>query len=102
MSAVDLDRLVAAVRELAEEHPDRIAGTTYRNDDGSPSCIIGHAWARIGLDLEQLVEGQVVRAQPGVDRYDERVWWLNTVQELQDHMWTWGSAVGDADESCAE
>jgi hypothetical protein len=96
MSAVDLDQLVAVVRGLAEQHPQREASDHYIDGDGHPVCIIGHAFVVMGL-RDRIHEGSAVRALPGIDPSDKRSMWLEEVQEGQDGGKTWAVAVAVAD-----
>lgn len=56
MNEPNYEQLLADIIEVAKEQPDKIfpkdtadpaaMGCIYVNDDGSPCCIVGQAWAR--------------------------------------------------------
>jgi len=129
-----LDDLVNAVREVAAERPDFIyKRRTYTNHekvcvytepDGTPSCIIGVALARVGDPVPSWDEDRFY--SPSVDReltiFGTRVWldyfgidniwnesdevrsrihWLNYLQNQQDNGATWSEAVEWADRNYA-
>lgn len=111
----DLGEVVESVRLLAEGTPGHVyemngGQCTYvRAEDGGlvPDCIVGHAFASLGVPLEVLaeVDGEKGKAVDGVIRekysldsaLSEEGWWLRNVQEAQDKAFPWGEAVKQAD-----
>lgn len=74
-------------------------GCMYREDDGSPSCIVGHVIAYAGGDLRRVPEGlgaghAVKLAGLSVDETTETL--LIRAQMAQDSGASWGMAVGRA------
>ena len=110
---IDLTKLVAAVRALAAENPERVyascsvAGCVYKptkqQDGGTYGCIVGEALRRIGVsstgldsvDGEQGIYSRLF--QIGI-RDDVQIDWLTKVQGLQDSGTSWSEAVLKADD----
>lgn len=108
----------AEVERIAAERPDFVyappmeLGTcVYARPDGSPDCIVGHAFAALGVLAE-------VAAFEDGDGNEESIWvlgasmfgwdesrysdldfdWLTVVQYNQDNGTSWGEAVAIAKE----
>lgn len=111
-TSVTIDDLIAAVRQLAAEHPDNVyhkplghgwsTGCSYNNglcDDGSEGCIFGQAFRRIGVDTSQMTTfiGVELARAFGERPVDEKMTWCAAVQARQDGGATWSSAVASAD-----
>lgn len=109
-----VDRLVAAVREVAAEKPDFVYDAPYGGcvyvADKQPSCIVGQAAWRLGL-IDATFEKDDGINMSGVTTFlrelgadlgdDETLYgreFLDTVQVKQDEGVPWGDAVEIADE----
>lgn len=108
---ISISELENAVREIAAENPDFVYQQTvidnggnrdcvYFDEDGCPSCLIGHGLAKLGVVKEDMVDssnfmavGQLFGASHGA----ESVRWLSDVQFFQDGGYPWGKAVESAD-----
>jgi hypothetical protein len=94
---VDLDLLVATVREVASERPEHRYSTTegcmYFLQSGAPDCIIGHALHRLGVQPHEVKEGD----SPNDGEADPRIHWLRRVQAEQDAGLKWGDCIELAD-----
>lgn len=108
-----VEKLVAAVREVAAEKPDHVYQTPANGTcayvlDGQPSCIVGQAAWRLGL-IDGSFEKHIEENTAGVttflrylgaamdeDNEYEREF-LDAVQEKQDQEVAWGEAVELAD-----
>jgi hypothetical protein len=117
-------RIVAAERpEHVYEKPDGENGSCHYFYDGAPSCIIGHAFHSLGVNVNQLarvnpgpfkndvmpvdvavvslglvkgdVNPEVMDAYPA--EQETEVEWLKEVQHNQDEGESWGDAVAHAD-----
>lgn len=97
-----MERLIAEVRTLAGEFPNRTAMAEYVSND-NPECIIGVALSRMGVSTGTLFDkrgkfvSEVCR-DLGMDGTQDQESWLTAVQELQDADMPWGEAVSTADE----
>lgn len=105
--AVTASALAEAVVEVANERPDYVyevpnSGICLFQVDGKPSCIVGHALARLGapaelletLDAEELsIDPAFVEVEALKCDVDREVEFLQRVQLLQDGGTPWGEAV---------
>jgi hypothetical protein len=113
-------KLIAAVRKLANDHPDAIYDSTmcqYSAGEcaGGEGCIIGQALQSLGLGELTLLADQsfnnvsTPRYIPmfvdladylpfELTVYEEE--WLSEVQRNQDEKMKWRAAVEQADEVC--
>lgn len=105
---VNPDALIATMRRLAAEHPDRTAECQYTRredefDDSTPLvapvCIVGVALHELGVGLETLnfYEGSNVNQLIQAD-VESKNGWLFWVQNQQDLGDTWAEAVASADD----
>lgn len=99
--------LAEAVVEVANERPDHVYETANTDVclyqvDGQPSCIVGHALARLGapaellrtLDSEELTIGSAFVDVEALERDDkDEAEFLHRVQNAQDIGVPWGEAV---------
>lgn len=110
MTLTDDDRkLIAAVRTLAEEHPNRfydygeLNNCEYFPNEGNPyGCIIGAAvrneFGTNELDDPKYSGVPAGTALPSVGSFSSRVLsWADTVQSKQDFGKAWSEAVSFAD-----
>lgn len=109
MSKLTLEEAKVMVAEILSGAPDTRfdpisfgdACVYFNPDDGSPSCVVGHVFARIGITrasldafprgplpnttvlngIEHVWEGKISKEAAG---------WLRRVQERQDSGFTWG------------
>lgn len=100
-------KLVDNIRDLAEKFPDKTSECVYFNNDGTPSCIVGHALSSLGihaipewantLTFLHLTNDGVLDE---VDYTEDEgyVKWVECVQANQDLRETWSKAVSYADE----
>ena len=107
------------VRSIAEKNPDFVYERPDPNGwcryvyDGKPSCIVGHALANLGVELEFLqhldtaIDGGV-GALEALQTYDEfeiddnqAADLISLVQNLQDSGVPWGQAVEQAEGEAA-
>lgn len=110
---INLNDVVAAVRTIAAEHPDRVynreftdAPCKYAPDDANPfGCIMGFAIRLLGESTDEGDEGRSVGSlltRRGVRVVDgnnfdiPEVLWLRVVQQMQDRGKTWANAVAAA------
>ena len=112
MQKLDIDKLIAAIRELAAESPDNIYDRGQSHacsyvvgecSNGTQGCIVGQALRRLGLetpDFKEPVDDYLFNHYD-CGRVDDvsRTLWLIAVQTEQDSSNTWAYAVEDADES---
>ncbi len=109
---VNLSALVAAVRALADEFPNRVYRSQgfcmYRRskqDDGTMSgCIIGEGLRRTGVSTSGL-DRMGEMGESSIDRWfakhgivGNEAAWLNEVQQAQDSNFSWQKARKIADE----
>jgi hypothetical protein len=107
-------KLIKAVRDLAEEHPDALyyappEGCLYTlgSCGGGQGCIVGQAVLRVYPELLEIlikVDMLAVDANtlfddelPDLDLSHEDIGWLGSVQSNQDHPRAWGVSVTQAD-----
>lgn len=108
----DAAEIIQHVREIAQENPLFVYEITdegehscvYRNQDGSPSCIIGKAMDRAGvlpplkkISLDNTSQVEQVLDAWRIEHTERQSDWLSVVQEHQDDSATWGEAVATAD-----
>ena len=103
--------LTQAVRQKGRDYLDRNGdledGCIYREEDGTPACIVGHVFSYLGV-LDEIVDGQRAAGAPGVDREGNNdvqvvilkdfvtgkgVHLLEIAQHRQDTGSTWGEAL---------
>lgn len=103
------------VRKIAAESPDHIDPNAAAKrsckyaKDGKPSCIIGHAWARLGMSVKDLAAFDDADNPVGllylethtdpeydIDNTPPAEFFLNAVQREQDRGKSWGVAVAAA------
>ncbi len=112
-----LDDVIRMVREHAARTPDKVyhacgGACAYTPDTRNPEgCIIGAAFRDIGINLNPYDDGDV---GPGIsaiftrvfpveegkkrdERLQSQIVWLSRVQQYQDGMSSWGTAVAMAD-----
>lgn len=97
-----LPRLIVAVRQVAAKYPHQfIQGDdqcVYFMPNGNPSCIVGHAFASLGLTIADVADyndenlASLYRDHDGPD-----LDWLLIVQDEQDQSQEWLDAVHEAD-----
>jgi hypothetical protein len=106
-----IDLLVSAVeekgREYIDPHADAVDGCVYRNDDGTPGCIVGHVFYELGI-LDEIVDGERASRAPGTSETGNNdvqvklldnfltgpgVDLLEIAQGVQDVGATWGTAI---------
>ena len=104
-----VDDIVAKVRELAAEFPDRtvLVGCSNIDQGDRKSCIVGLALQRLGVPPQWFIENQVPRANVNhvlralnvTDRHANLAGmsWLIAVQAQQDSRARWSTAVQRAD-----
>lgn len=94
LSNETVDQMVANVRRLAEENPDKVAECLYEY------CIVGRAAHQCDL-LTDMWEGDTVDEMIVTDVFPNTgaSRWLAVVQAHQDAGFTWGVAVEIADKS---
>jgi len=107
-----LAAVIAAVRQAAEEHPNRVytpgegvqwGACQYRPTKGNPSgCIIGKAMRDTGHSVDHVRAGSALSVVPAAlsidpERHDDSLQWLESVQARQDDGETWSRAVEYAD-----
>ena len=111
---IDITQLVDDVREVAAERPDYTypsAECVYFWEDGTPACIVGHAFVRQGLTFEDVgtrwagnssdiltIFGEVL-GQGTFNEHMTQLEWLQLVQHEQDCKATWSEAITNADQS---
>lgn len=106
--------LIETIRDLANRHPDHIAGCTYFQD-GKPHCIVGHALHKLSLQVPAQYNGtsfftllgypestasaeaDELRSRLYVTSYDLN--WIREVQRNQDQNTNWACSVAAADDS---
>jgi hypothetical protein len=114
LAELDLDRLVADIRAIAEEHPHHAVEecTYFGNVVHTPNCIVGNALARQGItydDLHEITRNGVIlapnsarfdsiAADLGIEHDDPQVRWIRRVQAWQDTRVSWAVSVHEADE----
>ena len=105
--AIDLETVVAAAKAIAAEYPDRrnphndTAMCQYVEEDGSPSCIIGHIAFRLGWPLPAYGSRQNRSGVFGAGFDNGRgaspaLLFLGDVQNRADDDKTWREAVSVA------
>ena len=112
MQKLDIDKLIAAIRELAAESPDNIYDRGQSHacsyvvgecSNGTQGCIVGQALRRLGLETPDLPTHVDIYLSLifdcGVAGGDTRLLWVSVVQSEQDSGNTWAYAVKSADES---
>ena len=112
--------VVNEIRRMATENPDKTAGDSYFNDDGTPMCIFGHMLHKLGAAPVEPDEDEVVailnRAGDTVciegsaicDAEWEKLGvqypssyelsWSYHLQARQDEGGAWGEALRSADD----
>lgn len=109
---IDIPTLVDKVRAASAALPDR-EGDCHYFHDGEPACIIGHAFAEMGITESDIIvlEGGddcaanttkirdlTIANEPVFVNVDgSALWWLEHVQRNQDDGLTWRDAVDYAD-----
>jgi hypothetical protein len=108
---IDRDRAVELLRQQVEKvGADHVYGSrvcVYFNDDGCPSCIVGHVLADLGVQLGQVHElasgadmgnGIAINAVrvEGVEMTEGARTVFAVAQRLQDNGETWGDALEGA------
>jgi hypothetical protein len=100
--AIRLLREVVAGREDFVYRPPVFGeGCVYRNEDGQPSCLVGHVlyrWNPTVVPVEENVIGDLDLADDGVT--EDAVQVLAAAQDVQDHGEpedTWGRALAAAE-----
>jgi hypothetical protein len=115
---VDAAELQAAMREMADENPNKIYKKAFIDDgvpvcayfdeDGCPSCLVGQGLSRLGLTMESVKghntdgTGDLIKAGIIVDADDALAEWLENAQSYQDTGFKWSEAIGAADNQEAE
>ena len=122
---LNLVALVAAVRQIALADPDHIyqypddrededdvGSCVYFAPDGTPSCVVGHGMARLGVTADDLEPGDnrqpvnyLLDVTPGAladNGPGPALLWLQKMQYKQDAEEPWGVGVEDADEMVPE
>jgi hypothetical protein len=109
-------QVLSALRQIAEENPEKVYvapadmrdewGSCYyvhRDDQGneSPGCIVGQVLHRLGVPLADLKEAETLGATAAVRLTTQGVSdnvsdFLRFVQQKQDRGVTWSKAVADA------
>lgn len=112
---VNLDDLIAAVREIVAEDPKFVyktipvpySSSCFYERNGKPSCLIGRALFKIGVSIETLAEMDKDHPEQAdgtaITSYfpnnaDDRVRWLEIVQDRQDMEYEYASCVEYADQ----
>lgn len=103
-----VERVTAIVEGVGRDHvyeSDPETGLcVYFAKDGAPACVVGHLFADLGVEAEDLDESenadQTVNMLVGSGRLeltDERtVGFLSSIQRHQDRGVTWGDALEKA------
>lgn len=112
MMVIEGSALVAEIRRLAKQYPDRIAKCEYVDGaTGEPVCIVGTALHNLGVSTSVLddfgsdrfravVEATELCHRLGAgpeitfDLKDLQLSWVDFVQGKQDAEFSWGRAVG--------
>jgi hypothetical protein len=111
---IKASQIKEAVIEIANEKPDYIYPEDLRNSgcryavDGKPSCIVGHALAKVGIDIGVIETLDIDGGIPAhylssklpefIEDNDEEgsMAFLQEVQSSQDNGSPWGEAVKGA------
>ena len=108
---IPFSEVISRIRKLADEHPDRVVGCDYFNEDGTPCCIVGNVISELGAvpgpsrgevvsPTGERVVGEGKSASSinwnvvGVENpTSKQIDWVISVQETQDERNTWSVAV---------
>ena len=101
MSDYTFDDVAKVLREVVAERPDYVYPhdyCVYRDEDGSPSCLIGHVIQRLDPDyfasISEQGNGATVRGLSWTDRFSvAEVRALRAAQMIQDTGQTWAEAL---------
>lgn len=96
--------LAQVVKDVAAGYPDHqpeTVGCRYFDEFGTPSCIVGHALARLGVEPDPFLDDGELNYETPVDELCDFVendshWsmeWLKCVQWWQDRGYLWSQAV---------
>lgn len=108
-TTITLEQVIAAVREVAAEHPEHIYRTRPCTYDPTPDdplgCLIGAAFRRLGVELSGGGQSVVVVCRnrkmitsTSSIHESHQMNWLSRVQVSQDvGRRTWKAVVADAD-----
>lgn len=91
-----------AMRKVVAEHGEDyvyIPGPfcVYRNEDGSSSCLIGHALSVLGIQVPDELNAEPIEDINDDQQYTEDevlIFAMQRAQEEQDRASTWGTALG--------
>lgn len=112
VESVSAEELERAIREVASENPDFVYRKAFVDDgppicayfdeEGCPSCLVGHGLARLGMGKDDIKDLNFVSVEALFDdgiieTGDTPKSWFNNVQEFQDTDTPWGQTVRDAD-----
>jgi hypothetical protein len=103
-----LELLRKAVEAQGEDHVDPNAADgracQYVDNQGAPSCIVGHVMVLAGLSSSELTEeGDVWDLCQNLDHSErayvtrDAIYVLSAAQELQDNRGSWGEALKAAE-----
>jgi hypothetical protein len=115
LNTIDPNSVVEEVRSIAAKNPDHIYtdkdtsnpnSSCFYERNGKPSCIMGQALFNLGVPIETL--SAMDRQTGGIFSFlltdgvslrkeSNTLYWLCTVQNLQDNLYAWGVAVATAD-----
>ena len=105
---VDIDSLITEIRKVAAEQPDHVyhnvdGKCVYATQDKKPSCIVGHAFIRLGIDPARLTNEHLdiftsIEEDFVEGATDKKVHWVQRVQDNQDSLACWGMSVDLAGE----
>lgn len=97
------DLLQRAVEERGEDYvyprASSPGGCVYFEDDGTPSCIVGHVLAYLGYtkdDIEDFNDQSVGAVSDAAPMDFQARWLLRDAQIRQDQGTPWGRAVSEA------
>lgn len=110
---IPFSEVISRIRKLADEHPDRVVGCDYFNEDGTPCCIVGNVISELGGvrygssavnaagekivyegTRSDLVHWKLLGVEsPSNTERD----WVYSVQKEQDNESTWRQAVDAVD-----
>lgn len=106
------ERVIKDLEEIVKGREDYIyerAGNScfYFNDDNTPSCLVGHYLAKLGLDpevlqgvmnTEEIVSQRIIERlmNAGIEFTPNAIRVLDRAQLHQDCGGTWGSALMEA------
>lgn len=109
MSVITFDTAYARVKAVADERPDHTTGSDdfanchYFEEDGSPSCLVGMAFADVlyagGVDQDSHLndEGVGSLVENGVLPLTQKAYYfLSSAQSTQDNGGVWRDATDSA------